>query len=295
MRKGKIHYIFFAALAIAGAALTACSSDDINKVEANQKGLDASKTYYMSVDATKGNNEAASRSNRALTLSGSTLSVSWATNEHVYVQGAYASGGSFLYKGDIQPQSAGSNETILNGTITVPDEWAYTYKTIQDAIDGGVIIYPLEIVLQFPRSGELNYTGQVGTLADIAEKYDYAIATDAIFDIKDDHIVGTKSATFINQQAIVKFTLKDKADGTTLLSPTALTVNYGSGTILLTDIPNATYSTNTAGVLYVAIPGFSGQDVTLTATVGADTYTYNKSSVTFENGRYYDITVKMTK
>ena len=66
MRKGKIHYIFFAALAIAGAALTACSSDDINKVEANQKGLDASKTYYMSVDATKGNNEATSRTNRAL-------------------------------------------------------------------------------------------------------------------------------------------------------------------------------------------------------------------------------------
>lgn len=292
MRKGKIHYIFFAALAIAGAALTACSSDDINKVEANQKGLDASKTYYMSVDATKGNNEAASRSNRALTLSGSTLSASWATGEHVYVQGAYASDGSFLYKGDIQPQSAGSDETILNGTITVPDEWAY--KTIQEAIDGGVIKYPLEIVLQFPRSGKLDYTGQVGTLADIAEKYDYAIATDAIFDIKDDHIVGTKSATFINQQAIVKFTLKDKADGTTLLSPTALTITYGSKNISLT-IPKATYTTNGNGVLYVAIPGDSEQNITLSATCSDGTYTYNKSSVTFQNGKYYDITVKMTK
>ena len=299
MRKGKIHYIFFAALAIAGAALTACSSDDINKVEANQKGLDASKTYYMSVDATKGNNEAASRSNRALTLSGSTLSVSWATNEHVYVQGAYASGGSFLYKGDIQPQSAGSNETILNGTITVPDEWAYTYKTIQDAIDGGVIIYPLEIVLQFPRSGELNYTGQVGTLADIAEKYDYAIATDAIFDIKDDHIVGTKSATFINQQAIVKFTLKDQNDNA--INASSLTISAegliqaGSTTGDSTTGDITITPASPTSIIFAALRGIASTTVTLSATCADGNYTYTKSGVTFTNGEYYDITVKMTK
>jgi len=37
------------------------------------------------------------------------------------------------------------------------------------------------------------------------------------------------SVTFENQQAIVKFTLIDKADGTTKLSPTALNINYSLG------------------------------------------------------------------
>ena len=264
--------------------MTSCSTEDNSNTA---RDLEPIRTYYMSVDATKGSNEASSRTNRALSLSGSTLSASWATNEHVYVQGTLLSSGStFWFDGSIQPQSAGTS-TRLNGQISLPSEWSGTIPSL-------IGEHP-EFTLQFPRSGELDYTGQVGTLEDIATKYDYAIATGVLFDIVGDHIVGTSSANFVNQQAIVKFTLKDKADGTTLLSPTALTVNYGSGTILLTDIPNATYSTNTAGVLYVAIPGFSGQDVTLTATVGADTYTYNKSSVTFENGRYYDITVKMTK
>ena len=92
----------------------------------------------------------------------------------------------------------------------------------------------------------------------------------------------------------MKFTLKDKADGTTLLSQTALTITYGSKNISLT-IPKATYTTNGNGVLYVAIPGDSEQNITLSATCSDGTYTYNKSSVTFQNGKYYDITVKMTK
>ena len=99
----------------------------------------------------------------------------------------------------------------------------------------------------------------------------------------------------MNQQAIVKFTLKDKADGTTLLSPTALTINYGSESLELTSIPAATYTTNGNGVLYVALPEFSGEDVTLTATCSSGTYTYTKSYATFVNGKYYEITVKMTK
>ena len=60
-------------------------------------------------------------------------------------------------------------------------------------------------------------------------------------------------------------------------------------------IPASTYTTNGNGVLYVAIPGFSGQNVTLTATCSSGTYTYTKSYATFVNGKYYEISVKMTK
>ena len=281
----KNKYLSF--LLIAGLALTACSSDD---TVVEQKTLEPGKTYYLTVDATKGSDAMT----RALTLSGSTLTASWATTEHVYVQGTLVSNNSkFWFNGSIQPQSTGVS-TRLSGALSVPTGWVY--NTIEEAKQNGVFTLPIELYLQFPRSGNLDYTGQVGTIADIAAKYDYATATAHVVELDDNHIMASSSVTFENQQAIVKFTLIDKVDGTTMLSPTALTINYGSGTVSLTDIPAATYSTNGYGVLFVAIHGFSNQTVTLTATVGNDTYTYTTSSTkTFVNGKYYEIGVKMTK
>ena len=252
------------------------------------KDAEPSRTYSMSVDASKSGDALT----RALTLSGNTLNATWATNEHVYVQGTLLSDKSkFWFDGSIQPQSAGAS-TRLNGQITLPSTYTESMSTL-------IGEHP-EFTLQFPRSGELDYTGQVGTLDDIAAKYDYAIATNVLFDIKGDHIIGTNSAEFVNQQAIVKFTLMNKDTGDIFSNnPSKLTITYNSGsdpeeTISLAAIPDATYSTNGNGVLYVAIPGFSG-NITLSATVGSDTYTYSKSGVTFTNGNYYDITVKMTK
>ena len=285
--------LYFNMLLIAGVALAACSSDDHGTEQP------VYKTYYMTVDATKGVNEAANRmSTRFLELEGNTLNATWAVEEdeekqeHVYVQGTYKSDGvtKFWFKGSIKPQYAGTT-TRLNGVISLPDGTAYT--SIDDAIGT-----PHTVTLQFPRSGYLDYTGQIGTLADIAAKYDYAIASDVRVDVEADKVKGVYEVMFENQQSIVKFTLVDKADGTTLLNPSALTIQYGETVedILSLTIPAATYTTNGNGVLFVAIPGFSGQTVTLTATVGSETYTYTTtSSVTFVNGQYYDIVVEMQK
>ena len=239
----------------------------------------------MTIDATKGANEAAVRANtHALTLTGSTLNASWATTEHVYVQGKLLSNEYFWFEGSIQPQSAGTT-TRLNGTISLPIGWSYS--SIDAAIGN-----PNYVTLQFPRPYVLDYTGQIGTLADIAEKYDYARAENVQVDIEADKVVGVEPVTFVNQQAIVKFTLK-QPDGTTLLTPTDLTIQYGDKSLSLTSIPASTYTTNGDGVLFVAIPGFSDQTVTLTATVGGKTYTFTKSGITFVNGKYYEINVKM--
>ena len=148
-----IKNIYFSLLLIAGLALTACSSDD-NSVE------QAPKIYYMTVDATKGVNEAASPAyRRALNLSGT---------EHVYVQGTLVSNSTlFWFEGSIQPQTAGTT-TRLNGAISLPAGWVIS---IDEAIGT-----PHHVNLQFPRSGDLDYTGQTGTLAGIAANYDYARA-----------------------------------------------------------------------------------------------------------------------
>lgn len=269
-------------LFMAGLAMAACSSDDRDTEPVR-------KTYTLTVNATKAANEVAGRAaTRALSLDGNTLNASWATSEKVFVEGTYnGTTINFWFKGSIKPQTAGVS-TVLSGTISLPDGTSYT--SIQEAI--GTISVPLN--LQFPRSGDLDYGGQTGTLADIAARYDYATASIEVGIDQDRIVVPTQETVeFENQQAIVKFTLKT-SDGTALLSPTALTIQYGKESLSLT-IPADTYTTNGAGVIYVAIPGFSDKDVTLTATVGDNTYTFTKSDITFENGEYYEINVKMTK
>ena len=269
-------------LFMAGLAMAACSSDDRDTEPVR-------KTYTLTVNATKAANEVAGRAaTRALSLDGNTLNASWATSEKVFVEGTYnGTTINFWFKGSIKPQTAGVS-TVLSGTISLPDGTSYT--SIQEAI--GTISVPLN--LQFPRSGDLDYGGQTGTLADIAARYDYATASIEVGIDQDRIVVPTQETVeFENQQAIVKFTLKT-SDGTALLSPTALTIQYGKESLSLT-IPADTYTTNGAGVIYVAIPGFSDKDVTLTTTVGDNTYTFTKSDITFENGEYYEINVKMNK
>ena len=263
-----------AALLIASATFVACSSDN-DIISENQQP--ANGKYTMTINASKGDGT----TTRALTIDDSgvknVLNATWATTENVYVQkaGAWATG-------SLQPQEAGTT-TTLKGTLT---------------IDGGIAANDV-LTLQFPRSGAISYAGQLGTLADIAEKYDYATASVTVASISASGNINPKAATttFTNQQAIIKFTLKDKGNSDAAISPTALTVTDGTSTVELTSIPAATYTANGAdNVLYVAFPAAgSAKTVTLTATVGDDTYTYEKSSVTFTNGQYYEITVKMTK
>ena len=278
-KQTKLMSALFALLA-AGTMQTACSNESDTP--------EPVKTFYMTVDAVKHKqvNETKARTTRALSLDGTTLNAAWATTEHVYVQDTLTSSplDTFWFRGSIQPQTAGTT-TRLSGAVSLPEGWVIS---IDEAIGT-----PHTLTLQFPRPGAPDYTGQTGTLADIAAKYDYAIATNVRFDIKDDHIEGVTTADFVNQQAIVKFNLIDKADGTSRLNPTALTIRYGTENIALTGIPSTTYATNGDGVLFVAIPGFANQDVTLTATLGSDTYTFARSNVTFEDGQYYEITVRM--
>ena len=259
MKKMMTNIRTLAALLIASATFAACSSDD-NAIDQQPAGQ---QVYTMTVNAQKGGDAATTR---ALSLDGKTLNATWATTENVYVKK-----GDTWATGSLQPQTDGTTAT-LKGTLSGIEIEANNVLT-----------------LQFPRSGALDYTGQVGTLADIAANFDYATATVTVASVSaTGNIVPTEATTtFQNQQAIVKFTLVDKADGTMPLAATQLTVSDGTNTYTVTPA-------SPTSEIYVAIPGFTGQTVTLTATVGSDTYTYEKANVTFTNGQYYEITVKMT-
>ena len=246
-----------AALLMASATFVACTNDDNIIDEPRQP---ANGKYTMTIEATKGG-----ATTRALSLSGKTLNATWATTENVYVQK-----GSDWATGSLQPQTDGETATLKGDLSDITIE----------ASDN--------LTLQFPRSGALDYTGQVGTLADIAANFDYATATVEVASVSGGNITPVDATTtFTNQQAIVKFTLIDKADGTTPLSATQLIVSDGTNSYTITPA-------SATSEIYVAIPGFSGQTVTLEASVAGRLYTYSKNSVTFANGQYYEITVKMT-
>ena len=261
MKKMMTNIKTLAALLIASATFAACSSDD-NTIDQQPAQPAGQQVYTMTVNASKGGDAATTR---ALTLDGKTLNATWATTENIYVKK-----GETWATGSLQPQADGTTAT-LKGTLS------------------GITIAASDVLtLQFPRSGALDYTGQVGTLADIAAKYDYATATVTVASVSATGNINPTEATttFENQQAIVKFTLIDKADGSTPLNATQLTVNDGTTDYTVTPA-------SPTSEIYVAIPGIADKTITLTATVGSGTYTYEKANVTFTNGKYYAVSVKM--
>ena len=140
-----------------------------------------------------------------------------------------------------------------------------------------------------------DYSSQDGTLQYIAQHCDYAEATVTVGAVDNGEVTPTGNAEFVNAQTIVCFTLTDVTGAP--LSASALTVDYTTGSVTLADIPSSTYTANGGtGVLFVALPPVSQQTVTLTATVGDDTYTYATSSaVTLTAGQYQPISVTMAK
>ena len=271
MNKYFSNILMLVVLLLAGTALTSCTHSDDPIPEPEPSGP---KTYTLTIKASKSPDTALTRALTLEDLEGGkqNLLARWATTETIIVQ----SGGANV--GTLTPQSAGKN-VESSGSVTLSNPSVGN-----------------ELSLFFP-STTISYAGQKGTLADIAANYDYATATAKIKTISGSTITADDGAgndvTFVNQQAIVQFTLKEFSDGTTLLSPSSLTIDYGTESISLTDIPGDTYTTNGNGVLYVAIPGFSDQTLKLTATVGSKTYYYEKAGVTFENGTYRRISLKM--
>ena len=254
-------------LLTASTVLTGCKKDQNSPDQPANAA-----TYRMRVTASKGTDAPLNGPRKVLSSDGTTLNAAWAAGERVSVYNATK--GSDL-GGYLEAQSSGANVQLdgnLTGTIEAGDR--LTLRFLSPA-----------------------YTNQQGTLAYISSNCDYAVAENVeVTSVNGGTIYTSGEAAFVSQQAIIRFTLKDAADGTTLLSPSSLTLNDGTSDIAtLTSIPATTYTTNGEGVLYAAVPGFSGKDITLTVAVGADTYTYEKSNAALTNGGYYKMTIEMTK
>ncbi len=221
------------------------------------------QTYKMSITASKGADNQANGPRRVLSLDGNTLNATWAENEEVTV---YNTTKGEAMGGTLKAQTSGASTQLtgeLTGSIAVGDKLTLKYLSP-------------------------NYATQEGTLEYISANCDYAIATDVeVTDIVDETIYTDGETTFENQQAVVKFTLKNE-DGSATIAAKPLVIEVAGETYTVTPA-------SATSEMFVALPGFAGQTITMTATVGSDTYTYEKANTTLSNGQYYILTVKMTK
>ena len=245
-----------AALCLMAVGWAACSSENEEQP--------ANDTWILNVKATK----AETRATRALNFDGTNLAATWNTGETVDVRTGY----ELISRGTLYAQSDGSS-VDLKGPITGTD--FSTESTLS---------------LWFPRyKGDNTYTGQKGTIADIAAHFDYAHASVRVMTVdQDKHVLTTEEATFQNVQAIVKFTLKYN---TSPLSVSTLFVYQGSE-YGENKLASATLASGSSEV-WLAIPPVTDKTIIIIATSGDNTYTYTKSSVTFSAGHFYPINVSM--
>lgn len=253
--KKHFNYFFIMAVLLVSAAVVSCEKEE----DAHQG------KYTMTVYATKSVNN----SSKALSLDGTGLHATWTEGDVVKV-----------YKGDTEVGSLTATSsgisTKLSGSIT------------------GSIAQSDNLTLKFLSP---NYSSQNGTLAYIAANCDYAEADVTVASISGGNIrIEGASAEFVNKQSIVKFILKNSDGTATLGNPEYLQVSNNSGvdTVLLSNIPAATYSTNGAGIVFVAIPGFENKNVTVDAYLNGSRYSFTKNNITFADGKYYEIMVRMT-
>ena len=271
-----------AALLMAGAAMTACSNNDENIFEEVSQP-DQPKVYTMTVEATKGDN-----GTRGLVLDNDYLKVKWDEGEKVIVMKWDDT--EWKKIGELTAVASETASTTLNGTLTEAPEANNTKL--------------------FLHGTSVSYDNQEGTLQYIAKNCDFATAM--ITKIEKDETSNNIKVTgieFNSQQAIVQFHLKDK--GGNPLNVTNLKIEDGEGN-MYKDLNASTgnlqelghvngsveidYSAGT-GTMFVALANVrKSSKLKLTAkVVGVDAYTYvyEITDVALEEGKYYDIKVKM--
>lgn len=295
-RKKFLNYIrTLAALLMAGAAFAACSgSDDIISETQQPANPTEPQVYTLVIKASKSTNA----TTRALKegydseKAKNTVDAYWTGNEKIDV--AEIQGPNPVKIGTAKAAPSADGNTTITATLTAPSgigDYIYFYLN----------------------GTNLDYTGQVGLLTgagSISEKYDYAegILDRGSITVSGDKIITNDGVTlgFDSSQAIVKFTLVDKANNDAPIYAKSLTIHDGKEQGLI-KINNSfgredieyddviiTPSGN-SNVIYAALSYVYQSSLTLTATDGTDTYIYTKSDVSFINGKYYEITVKMTR
>ena len=276
--------ILFSALAV---LLAGCSKAELETPEDLEIGA---PKYKLCVKASKGADDPLTKALDIEDRDGKNyLVASWKTSDVIYVH----LGNTDAVIGTLRPTSDGpsaSLEGVITANLKKDDNLVFTYKKETQDVD---------------------FTGQDGKLETIAQNYDYASADAYVESIDGTNIKLYNSLSFTSKQAIVKFILMDKQENP--VYPDRLTLK-GIGASLVHDVIYQKTGqmgeievnidqTTPHNEIYVAFSMFTSASLfevrgysNFLSEEGmyAFEYDYNRTSDTeFNNGKYYEIKVKM--
>lgn len=281
--------------AVLAFGTAACSSDDYAITEQPENPTE--KTYTMTIQASKGDDATMRGLYFADGENSKDLRVNWNGKEKVRV----VQDGKVI--GTLSAAMSSEHRTTLTGTVT-----------------GFEVNHDVGFYMLADENGKMDYTGQKGAMLDdngtgnIEENYDFAsyeltgsacmeaFTTDGTYIVPKDGVY----IPFTSQQAIVRFELQ-KSDGSDLYASKFIVTDKNAGNKLVQSIDaksrTKTYgqvaltpNNNTSWVYNVALNlEDNTSDLRLFALDSdGNLYTYEKSGVTFEKGKYYRVKVKMS-
>jgi len=251
------------AAALCAFAVFTGSSNEIAE-SVTQQVADPEEGYPISIQATKAGSDDITR---ALTLDGTTLTTAWAADERVYV-----------YKNDAGEKVATLIPTEINGvTCTLTGTITGTYTTDD------------KLVLYYLKDKGAGYTGQIGTIEDIAANFDFSKAEVEVTNVAPNGVLlAWGDASFERQQAITKFSFKLGASTVAAVKPLKISATG------LTDGPLTIQPAAAASDIFVAMQNTSGasQTYTFVGNVNGLDWTGTKN-VNLVNNKYYTANVNL--
>ena len=257
------NFLSMAALALMGAMMTGCTSDD-NAIVNNPQQPE-NKSSLVTLTATVGFDDAAST--RAVSNTG--VKTFGAGDEMAVI---------YKQEGGTTAKAVG---TLTSGAGTKSGTFTFTL-TNPDKAQNVTYIYPAAMA----GSTDVDYTklnSQKGTLTDLGRKYDLATNSGAW---SGENLPSLKLE---NQLAILAINLKNSADDSDITGDiTDMTLGDGTNTYSVT-------REAAAGPIYVAIRPVTSQNIEVTATDGTDDYVKTLSGKTYAANNGYNVTWNMNK
>ena len=248
-------FFLMAAALCASAVFTGCSSELAESVQTAAEPQDG---YPISISAVKAGSDDITR---ALSLSGDELSTSWGADEKVYV-----------YKNDAGEKVAELTPTNISGTsCTLTGIITGTYTTSD------------KLTLYYLKDKGADYTGQLGTIEDIAANFDLSKAEVSITQVAPNGtLLAWGDATFARQQAITKFSFTLGPSAAASVKPLQISATGLTGGLLTIQPAVATSD------IFVALQNTSGAEQTYTfvGNVGGLDWTGTKKA-NLANNKYY--------
>lgn len=261
-----------AALALVGAVVTGCSSDD--NVASEQQPV--KQDNIVTVTTTVGLDDVDGGTTRALTIDydAHTLTKTFAVGDQV----------ALVYENTSEETVKAVSQALKAEDISADGKSAtLTFTLVNPKANRAVEYYYPAALVSLNENGNIvvPISTQDGTLADVV-RHDYTCCNTG-------YMSGTtlSSVTLENKFAIVAFTLKD-ADGTNDITSTItrMTISAGSENYTVT-------RTAAAGPIYVIMRPTDNAAIEITATAGIRSYTKSLTGKTWAANNFYQQGLKM--